>query len=170
LTPLEVKLTKQTTLEEMNCVQSELLIRVATKDGREFPVTHLLYTSWPDFGVPENPGSLLRFIRHAEEVNNRGDRTREHGQSPMIVGCSAGVGRTGSFIALYSLLQAVQMLDRKSPTSLSEFPASPISNPALGSYSEDPVVAEIDWLREQRGGMVQKREQMELIYRVLLEA
>jgi protein tyrosine phosphatase len=87
----------------------------------------------------------------------------------MVVGCSAGIGRTGSFIAICSLLggAGVKERDWKAQEEATTRGVALPNTPGLELYSEDLVVTEIDWLREQRGGMVQKREQMELIYRVL---
>lgn len=64
-------------------------------------VTQLHFTCWPDFGVPEEASSMLKFVRHV----------RSHVtpmQGPMVVHCSAGVGRTGTFIAIDILLQRMQ--------------------------------------------------------------
>ncbi|XP_062992952.1 receptor-type tyrosine-protein phosphatase H [Elgaria multicarinata webbii] len=61
---------------------------------------HYHYTSWPDHGVPHVTSTILHFR----------DLVREHieqhnGSGPTLVHCSAGVGRTGTFIALDSLLR-----------------------------------------------------------------
>jgi len=166
---LEVKLVKQTRMEDTNCIRSDLVVHLTKSktNTQDFPVIHLLYTSWPDHGVPEDTDSLLRFVRYAEEVNSEGDSSL---QSPIIVGCSAGIGRTGTFIAISSLLKVGHEGNCTAESGVSEQPVSPIKVPELGTYSKDLVVAEIDWLREQRGGMVQKREQMELIYGILRTA
>ncbi|NWI60286.1 PTPRV phosphatase, partial [Calyptomena viridis] len=69
-------------------------------------VSHLHYTAWPDHGIPESTTSIMTFR----------ELVREHIQStvdagPTLVHCSAGVGRTGTFIALDWLLQ--QMKEEK---------------------------------------------------------
>ncbi|XP_067326598.1 receptor-type tyrosine-protein phosphatase H [Anolis sagrei] len=64
---------------------------------------HYHYSSWPDHGVPETTSGVLHFrdlVRaHIEEHKDSG---------PALVHCSAGVGRTGTFIALDSLLRQAQ--------------------------------------------------------------
>uniref|UniRef100_A0A8W8N3Q1 protein-tyrosine-phosphatase n=1 Tax=Magallana gigas TaxID=29159 RepID=A0A8W8N3Q1_MAGGI len=60
-------------------------------------VTQFHFTGWPDRGVPETVDSLLRF---RDLVKN--DRPEQDG--PIIIHCSAGIGRTGTFIALDYLL------------------------------------------------------------------
>ena len=64
-------------------------------------VTQFHFTSWPDFGVPEDASSMIKFVRQV-----RGHVTPTQG--PMVVHCSAGVGRTGTFIAVDILLQRMQ--------------------------------------------------------------
>ncbi|XP_065790222.1 phosphatidylinositol phosphatase PTPRQ isoform X4 [Muntiacus reevesi] len=58
------------------------------------------FTAWPEHGVPENSTPLLHFVKLVRA-------SRAHDTTPMIVHCSAGVGRTGVFIALDHLTQHV---------------------------------------------------------------
>ncbi|XP_009328701.1 PREDICTED: receptor-type tyrosine-protein phosphatase mu-like [Pygoscelis adeliae] len=57
------------------------------------------YLLWPDHGVPRNPAQLLCLV----EVVNK--RVLEAPAGPVLVHCSAGIGRTGTFIALDFLLK-----------------------------------------------------------------
>ncbi|XP_015239234.1 PREDICTED: receptor-type tyrosine-protein phosphatase V-like isoform X1 [Cyprinodon variegatus] len=62
-------------------------------------ITHYYYPSWPDQGVP-NPFSLCAFTEHV----------RQHLESlprlgPAVVHCSAGIGRSGTFVTLLWLMQ-----------------------------------------------------------------
>lgn len=59
------------------------------------------FTAWPDHGVPVYPSPLLGFVRKVMNTNplNAG---------PMVVHCSAGVGRTGTFVTLHCQLQKLQ--------------------------------------------------------------
>ncbi|XP_068132782.1 receptor-type tyrosine-protein phosphatase beta-like isoform X2 [Hyperolius riggenbachi] len=69
-------------------------------------VRHFHYTVWPDHGVPETTQSLIQFVRTVRDYINR-----TPGTGPTAVHCSAGVGRTGTFIALDRLLQQVDTKD-----------------------------------------------------------
>lgn len=61
------------------------------------------YTSWPDFGVPDHPNPIISFIRRVNIFNKSGD-----GRGPDIIHCSAGVGRTGTYITIQSMLQMIE--------------------------------------------------------------
>ncbi|KAK2882794.1 receptor-type tyrosine-protein phosphatase O isoform X1 [Channa argus] len=66
-------------------------------------ILHLNYTSWPDHGVPTVNAieSILQFVHIVRQQANRI-------KDPIIVHCSAGVGRTGTFIALDRLIQHIR--------------------------------------------------------------
>ena len=68
---------------------------------------HFHFTTWPDFGVPDPPQTLVRFVRaFRERVQPEQERVR-----PIVVHCSAGVGRSGTFIALDRILQQIRKSD-----------------------------------------------------------
>ncbi|XP_040133398.1 receptor-type tyrosine-protein phosphatase V isoform X3 [Ictidomys tridecemlineatus] len=72
-------------------------------------IKQMQFTTWPDHSIPEAPGSLLTFV---ELVREQARVTQ--GSGPILVHCSAGVGRTGTFVALSRLLQQLeeeQMVD-----------------------------------------------------------
>uniref|UniRef100_A0A8D2QJI1 protein-tyrosine-phosphatase n=1 Tax=Zonotrichia albicollis TaxID=44394 RepID=A0A8D2QJI1_ZONAL len=71
--------------------------------GTERFVSHLHYTAWPDHGIPESTTSIMAF---RELVQEHIQSTKDAG--PTLVHCSAGVGRTGTFIALDRLLQQMR--------------------------------------------------------------
>ncbi|XP_041650848.1 receptor-type tyrosine-protein phosphatase beta-like [Cheilinus undulatus] len=64
------------------------------------------YTVWPDHGVPETTQSLIQFVRTVRDYVNR-----TPGSGPTVVHCSAGVGRTGTFIVLDRVLQQIDSKD-----------------------------------------------------------
>jgi len=64
-------------------------------------VLHLMCTSWPDFGVPKTPHGIIKLIR---KVKAEHWDTTAATHSPVLVHCSAGVGRTGTFIAMDVIL------------------------------------------------------------------
>jgi protein-tyrosine phosphatase len=119
---------------------------------RQMIVYHFLYKKWPDFGVPQLADidsffTLMRMsrARNADPAN------------PRVVHCSAGVGRSGTFIALEHLMRALD--------------AGCLARGRLGGEEggaeEDPVFTTVNALREQRRTMVQADAQYHFIYEVL---
>ncbi|USP73322.1 uncharacterized protein yc1106_00596 [Curvularia clavata] len=122
-------------------------IDMTTDDGTESKkIWHLLFAGWPDFSVPEGDdrASMLRLVELSRSKNS------DNATNPRIVHCSAGIGRSGTFIALDWLTQELQ------EGSLDNVPEN-----------EDPVVRVVEMLRDQRAGMVQSKVQFQFIYDVL---
>uniref|UniRef100_A0AAQ4PBW6 Receptor-type tyrosine-protein phosphatase epsilon n=1 Tax=Gasterosteus aculeatus aculeatus TaxID=481459 RepID=A0AAQ4PBW6_GASAC len=109
-------------------------------DGLRAPrlVTQLHFTSWPDFGVPFSPIGMLKFLKKVKTVN-------PSYAGPIVVHCSAGVGRTGTFIVIDSMIDMMHMEQRVD---------------VFGSVSR---------MREQRCQLIQTDMQYSFIYQALLE-
>ncbi|TFK68262.1 phosphatases II [Pluteus cervinus] len=177
--PLKVTLLSRQYIETAHCFWST----VSVVPDSPHPITeqdlvifhHLLYTSWPDHGVPEpeDRQTLLAFVDLVEKINrDRSLLSHVDPQSldpdpPIVVGCSAGIGRTGSFITISSLLRSLSFLPPPvSPTPATYLEPSPFG-PLPDGARGDLVAEEIDSLRDQRPGMVQRTEQVLLIYQAL---
>ncbi|MCJ1287819.1 hypothetical protein MMC26_007171 [Xylographa opegraphella] len=120
-------------------------------------IWHLLFLGWPDYGVPENQdrNALLALITLSRTKNQNSD-------SPRIIHCSAGVGRSGTFIALEHLLAELEAgsLDEVSNT---DDIIHEVSN------TDDIIHDTVNTLREQRMTMVQSESQYVLLYKLLRE-
>jgi len=182
--PLKVTRRQSSYIEDANCLLSR--VSVEPLGGQAIVFQHLLYASWPDHGVPTDDAraSFLRFTRFVDEANrdlssqsllqSPPNKDELDPDPPIIVNCSAGVGRTGSFIALSSLLRKYGLLPPPaSPLSLNDsgwkVTPSPLG-PLPGELRDDLVAQEIDMLREQRPGMVQREGQVAFIYEMLVAA
>ncbi|KAG8969745.1 hypothetical protein FRC03_001090 [Tulasnella sp. 419] len=176
---IEVHLNGQTENEEAQCTISDVTLRLVPRDGNstsasleEFPIKHIQYNAWPDHGVPRRLRQLSALARVASEVNQQ----QTSSPRPIMCHCSAGVGRTGTFITISSLMRAYGHLPKVEHTlsHLSDVYRSPEASPlaqlkVAHKRVEDDVAEEVDGLREQRVLMVQKEEQLAAIYLVILD-
>jgi len=117
-----------------------------TFQGQKRTITHLLYTEWPDFGVPTSSDKIRQLITLLEKYQLTGEKDGLIG-SPFIH-CSAGIGRTGALIAILFSLEKLR---------------NGISSDELNVM--DTVVT----MRKQRAGMVQTAAQYQFIYSVVAD-
>ncbi|XP_066594024.1 tyrosine-protein phosphatase 69D isoform X2 [Prorops nasuta] len=112
------------------------MTRVGERDSRTIVQYHFLV--WKDFMAPEHPHAILKFIKRVNEAYSL-----EKG--PILVHCSAGVGRTGTLVALDSLTQQ------------------------LAEEGQVSIFNTVCDLRHQRNFLVQSLKQYIFIYRSLME-
>ncbi|XP_028408092.1 receptor-type tyrosine-protein phosphatase S-like [Dendronephthya gigantea] len=118
-------------------IRTFLLKMNETEEEREIKQFH--FTVWPDHGVPEYPTAILAFQRRVRAYS-----TRDSG--PLAVHCSAGVGRSGTFIVIDCMLARIQ------------------SEQAVDIYNY------VRYLRTRRMYMVQTEEQYVFCHDALLES
>ncbi len=70
------------------------------QSGKPFKTTQFHFTTWPDHGVPDYATSILAFHRRVQSQH-------KPSKGPLLVHCSAGVGRTGTYIALDNILDQI---------------------------------------------------------------
>ncbi|XP_055966564.1 tyrosine-protein phosphatase non-receptor type 7 isoform X2 [Sorex fumeus] len=102
------------------------------------PVKHVLFSAWPDHQTPESAGPLLRLVAEVEEGAGTAGPP-----GPIVVHCSAGIGRTGCFIATRIGCQQLQ------------------------ARGEVDILGIVCQLRLDRGGMIQTLEQYQFLHHTL---
>ncbi|KAM6918996.1 receptor-type tyrosine-protein phosphatase F isoform 8-T10 [Xenentodon cancila] len=118
-------------------VRTFALYKNGSNEKRE--VRQFQFMAWPDHGVPEYPTPILAFLRRVKACNPLD-------AGPMVVHCSAGVGRTGCFIVIDAMLE--RMKHEKSVD----------------------IYGHVTCMRAQRNYMVQTEDQYIFIHEALLEA
>ncbi len=153
-------------------------------------IWHYLFNGWPDYTKPEGEDrrALLELIK--QSALQAGDPTR----NPRFVHCSAGVGRTGTFIALDFLLRELAHGNLEIITSTTSRPSSSgqrthssqeesdtgsmdgnsfamtMGKESTPEAKEDLIFETVNTLREQRMMMVMNEVQYSFLYEVLREA
>ncbi|XP_030630523.1 receptor-type tyrosine-protein phosphatase S [Chanos chanos] len=134
-------MTQVTLLDTMElatfCVRTFSLHKNGSNERRE--VRQFQFTAWPDHGVPEYPTPFLAFLRRVKACN-------PPDAGPVIVHCSAGVGRTGCFIVIDAMLERIR------------------------HERTVDVYGHVTLMRSQRNYMVQTEDQYSFIHEALLEA
>ncbi len=68
--------------------------------GKPFKTTQFHFTTWPDHGVPDYATPILGFHRRVKSQH-------KPSRGPLLIHCSAGVGRTGTYIAINNVLDQI---------------------------------------------------------------
>ena len=171
----QVTLVARNVIEDAHCTQSTVAITPQFRDaaqGQPVLFNHLLYTAWPDHGAPE-PGdhqALINFITLADSTNRTQVSPTDDRDPPIMVNCSAGIGRTGAFITLSSLLRSHSRLPPAQSSQPQPSPPPSPLGPLPRELSGDLIIQEIDSCREQRPGMVQTDVQVVFVYQILGKA
>ncbi|XP_060934457.1 protein tyrosine phosphatase receptor type Fa isoform X2 [Limanda limanda] len=118
-------------------VRTFALYKNGSREKRD--VRQFQFMAWPDHGVPEYPTPTLAFLRRVRACN-------PPDAGPMMVHCSAGVGRTGCLIVIEAMLERMKY-----------------------EKSVD-IYGHVTCMRAQRNYMVQTEEQYIFIHEALLEA
>ncbi|KAL8905657.1 MAG: hypothetical protein Q9171_006587 [Xanthocarpia ochracea] len=142
-------------------------------------ITQLQYTSWPDFGAPAHPLHVLGLVEQCGEAIRSYDGKPQPGEpapeseKPVVVHCSAGCGRTGTFCTVDSV---IDMMKRQQQAKLGKHAENPMKsdssdgeNAWMTSEADDLIVKAVEDFRLQRLSMVQTLRQFVLCYETVLE-
>ncbi|XP_041942554.1 receptor-type tyrosine-protein phosphatase S-like isoform X16 [Alosa sapidissima] len=119
------------------CVRTFAMFKNGCSEKRE--VRQFQFTAWPDHGVPEHPTPFLAFLRRVKACN-------PPDAGPMIVHCSAGVGRSGCFIVIDAMVERIKQ------------------------EKTVDIYGHVTLMRSQRNYMVQTEDQYVFIHDAIQEA
>ena len=144
-------------------------------------ITQIQYSSWPDFGAPAHPTQVLGLVENCNSIIHRYkpnnvthslDEPAEEGERPIVVHCSAGCGRTGTFCTIDSVVDMLKR-QRQSRHRKHEENAMDVDlaeqDAWMLSDNEDLVAKTVADFRLQRLSMVQTLRQFVLCYETVLE-
>ena len=151
-----------------NLIRRRLIIINQTENIELREVIQLNYLSWPDHGAPEPSDYLIiqKLIQYIEEYKCQNQQNEESLQrkfqqqeihSKIVLHCSAGIGRTGTILAIYNIIESLNiLLQLKGEMSAENIPRV-------------SIFGVVRRLREQRYCMVQSPSQYEFIYEYMLD-
>lgn len=97
---LKIKLIKETSINQYLMIRDLELTIIDTQEVRYIKQLH--FVGWPDHGVPEVDRVYDIFQHILQEID------KHVSIAPVVVHCSAGVGRTGTLISLYNIYHSFQ--------------------------------------------------------------
>ncbi|KAI8389424.1 protein-tyrosine phosphatase-like protein [Blakeslea trispora] len=137
-----INVQEETENTEAACIQRTIQVSFYNQDQvvEEAKVTQLQFLGWPDHGVPKETNKVIGLIQLTRQL--------QEANKPVLVHCSAGCGRTGTFC----VIDSAEVLVRNNP-----------------QFMLDPIFYLTDEFRKQRTTMVQAEAQYGFCYQALLD-
>jgi len=111
--------------------------------GSSRVIVHIQFTNWLDRSAPEDAGNLIQLVQLTRVMLNQFSSKQGDSTSPLLVHCSAGVGRTGTFICVDQIMRSIDSC----------------------RTTEIDIFHTVYQLRRDRRYMVQTRAQYEYVYK-----
>ncbi|KAL7598932.1 hypothetical protein Lser_V15G26064 [Lactuca serriola] len=131
--------TRRITTTDSSLVLRHMEVNYEESEGRPLPVLHIQYPEWPDHGVPDDTSAVRDIFRRLRNLPSS--------KGPIVVHCSAGIGRTGTYCAIHNTIQRI----------------------LIGDMSALDLVKTIATFRSQRMGMVQTLDQYFFCYEAIID-
>uniref|UniRef100_A0A915PLY7 protein-tyrosine-phosphatase n=1 Tax=Setaria digitata TaxID=48799 RepID=A0A915PLY7_9BILA len=104
-------------------------------------IKHFHFISWPDFGVPHSTTLFIEFLQKVRETGLLS------GKEPTVVHCSAGIGRSGTFVVADSVLSMVEQ-----------------------NMKKIDVTNLVVQMRKSRMGLIQTPQQLQFCWKTIVDA
>eukprot|EP01026_Neomeris_dumetosa_P069673 TRINITY_DN6899_c0_g1_i1.p2 TRINITY_DN6899_c0_g1~~TRINITY_DN6899_c0_g1_i1.p2 ORF type:complete len:192 (+),score=10.85 TRINITY_DN6899_c0_g1_i1:363-938(+) len=144
---IQVRLEKQSEFNVNTIVRQFRLENLSS--GKVSQVTQYHYFAWPDHQIPSSVQTLLHLVTCVQDLADN---------STVVVHCSAGIGRSGTFLTISLILKRLMSLSQSD---------APVYQSQI--YDSCNIEKTILFLRTQRMGLVQTCQQYFLCYQAIAE-
>uniref|UniRef100_A0A183CDP4 ATP-dependent Clp protease ATP-binding subunit clpX-like, mitochondrial n=1 Tax=Globodera pallida TaxID=36090 RepID=A0A183CDP4_GLOPA len=173
-----IRLTPLDSLEERDCKSPQ---GEQTEPGPEKGriIHHFQFITWPDFGVPVHTDHFLNFL---EEVRTAREKLLEQGEgstvgpeSPIVCHCSAGIGRTGTFVIVDSILSMFETKWKQQHEQQGDGEKNGSENDVsenvdrMADEQLDSLEALVVFIRRRRMGLIQTSQQLRFCWKTIVD-
>nr|6KRW_A Chain A, Protein-tyrosine-phosphatase PTP1 [Arabidopsis thaliana] len=131
--------TKWIKTTDTSLMLRNLEVNYKETEDQPMSVLHIQYPEWPDHGVPKDTVAVREILKRLYQV--------PPSLGPIIVHCSAGIGRTGTYCAIHNTIQRI----------------------LAGDMSALDLAKTVALFRKQRIGMVQTMDQYFFCYNAIVD-
>uniref|UniRef100_A0A1I8BRW6 protein-tyrosine-phosphatase n=1 Tax=Meloidogyne hapla TaxID=6305 RepID=A0A1I8BRW6_MELHA len=154
-------------------------------------IHHFQFTTWPDFGVPEDTDQFLEFLEEVrrtremllttsqkESISLEDEGSSIQTNPPVVCHCSAGIGRTGTFVIVDSVLSMIEMnrINKQNLMTLENNGAKndilTLNNKEEGEKQQqilNSLESLVVFIRKHRMGLIQTPQQLRFCWKTIVD-
>nr|CAD2180963.1 unnamed protein product [Meloidogyne enterolobii] len=159
-------------------------------------IHHFQFTTWPDFGVPEDTDQFLEFLEEVrrtremilttpnqkEIISLEAEGSSQSSNPPIVCHCSAGIGRTGTFVIVDSVLSMIEMnrINKQNLLNLENNNGATNNSQILTLNKEEGAKHQqkqnlnsleslVVFIRKHRMGLIQTPQQLRFCWKTIVE-
>lgn len=176
--PAAIKAKSSKAEEEASVVVRQFTLTNSSQGAQAVrEITQVQWTEWPDLGIPTSPTSILALIEIVDKFqrnamssskSSAANEPVKDGQRPIVVHCSAGCGRTGTFCTIDSVIDMMKRQRGEKKKTQDDMDVDS-EDDWIQRDDIDLVAKAVEDFRGQRLSMVQNLRQFVLCYESILQ-